>query len=105
MPDGRRRVDEDNTAAGGHEHGLVDRVGHPVQVAADIADEVAVRVERRPEGARWYRRVTGKPAWCRCPGGATQRTAANQGSGGGYRGGCSRSREEAAAARGITLGP
>src|SRR3981081_472070 len=43
------RIDQDDAFSGGQKHGLIDRVGHPVQVAVDLADEIAVGVERGPE--------------------------------------------------------
>src|SRR5216683_4964644 len=36
------RIDQDDTISGGQKHSLIDRVGHPVQVAVDLADEIAV---------------------------------------------------------------
>ena len=104
VPDCRWRVDENHAVPRGQEHGLVDRVGHPVQVAVDVPGEVAVSVERRPECARWYRRVVREVSCRRRPGVSGQR-ATDQGRGGRHRSGCSGGREEAAAARGVRLAP
>ena len=49
VTDGGWRIDQDDTFSGGQKHGLIDRVGHPVQVAVDLADEIAVGVERGAE--------------------------------------------------------
>ena len=49
VADARRGVDQDHAVSGGEEHGNVDGVGHPVQVTADPADEVALGVELGPE--------------------------------------------------------
>ena len=96
VADGRRRVDQDHAVSGGEEHGRVERVGHPVQVALDLADEVAVGVDRGPQRPFGYRREL---AWRadrpRRPGGTRQRPAEQGGRG------CGRPRagEEGAAAR------
>jgi hypothetical protein len=57
VADGGRGIDEDHAVAGGQEHGLVERVGHPVEIAVDLPGEVAVGVEGGPERRRGYRGV------------------------------------------------
>ena len=52
VPNGGRCVNKDNALSGREEHGLVERVGHPVQVVVDASDEVAVRVKFGPDGLR-----------------------------------------------------
>lgn len=39
------RVDDHHAVRGGKEHGLVEAVGHPVQVVLDRANEVAISVQ------------------------------------------------------------
>src|SRR2546421_2938180 len=43
------RIDQDHAFSGGQKHRLIDRVGHPVQVAVDLANEITVGVERGAE--------------------------------------------------------
>ncbi len=57
VADGGRGVDEDHAVAGGQEHGLIERVGHPVEGVGDRPDEVAVGVEGGPERRRRYRGI------------------------------------------------
>ena len=58
--DGGRGVDEHDAFWGGQEHGLIERVGHPVEGVVDGPGDVAVRVQRRAECRRRHGCVTGR---------------------------------------------
>jgi hypothetical protein len=51
VTDRRRCVDCDDTARARQEHGLVEAVGHPVEVVVDVSDVVTVGVQGRTEGS------------------------------------------------------
>ena len=52
VPDARRGIEQDDAVRRRQEGGLVDAVGHPVEVPLDASDVVALLVRRRPEGRR-----------------------------------------------------
>ena len=62
VPDRRRRVEQHDPVAGSQERRLIGTVGDPVQVLLHPPHEVALRVDRRAQRGRRYRRVVGQGA-------------------------------------------
>ena len=60
VPDARRGIEEDDAVLGRQERGLVDAVGHPIEVPLDAPDVVALLIRRRPERRCRNRRVVGE---------------------------------------------